>query len=172
MTSALPPAVDDLLVVVDKALASARRKGIDHLEGWQEMAAVRRRVDEEARVNPAEVGGAPTGVLHPRTSRRAAMGVRSGCQEHVVLWLVSRAGAGGLTAFEASGDRLWAQVRPGISPNQVGARVVALRAKGLVRPLERDGQVVQRRAAKGMAEAFTVTLLGRTEIDRLGPPAL
>lgn len=119
-------------------------------------------------VNPAQVGGAPVGRHHPATSAAAAARVRVGSQESALLLLVDSAGAAGLTCYEAAADPLWERIRPNITENQIGARMLSLREKGLVvRLTGPDGSYVRRPTKTAEAIVHVITAAGVDELNRI-----
>jgi hypothetical protein len=117
------------------------------------------------QVDPEQIGGGRSQANHPWTSHRAALVVRSGTQQAALLCALAAA-SDGLTCWEAR--PMLERVRPGISPNQIGARMGELHERGLVvEAHEATGRVATRLAAKSPAVVWVTTAAGSAEAHRL-----
>lgn len=111
-------------------------------------------------VNPAQIGGGKVGRHHPTRARVAAATVKLGSQLAAVMAEL-RAREDGMTSYELA-HRLT------IVPNQVAARVLELRERGLVTG-QMDGVVgVERATTPGnTGQVWTLTDAGLREAARL-----
>lgn len=119
-------------------------------------------------IDPASVGGGYVGRTHPDTSRQAATIVKAGSQHAHLLQLVTAAGNDGITCWEAAQSPTWATIRPGITENQIGARMLWLRENGYVaHRKDVNGTKIKRPTKTSTALVHVATHAGYVEALRL-----
>jgi hypothetical protein len=119
-------------------------------------------------IDPTSVGGGYVGHGHPDTSRQAAAAVKAGSQHAHLLQLVAAAGNKGITCWEAAQDPTWATVRPNITENQIGARMLWLRENGYVAHRQDvNGTKIKRATKTSTALVHVATHAGYIEALRL-----